>query len=185
MDNQGNLFGTEPTFREVKQEWRDELEDGTTGLSCPCCAQHTKIYKRRIHAAVASFLIRFYRLSLEKGNWQHQVHWPWIHVQREIHEKTEGYVALDYYLLEKFDFIEPKPNDDDPKKRDSGFWRMTEKGRRFALRQTRAPRHVYIFDNKRIRFSDESVDINDCLGDAYDYEELMRPTGIALGAKVS
>lgn len=182
--SQGSLFPPEPPFSAVKREWREKLESGEDGLCCPCCGQNTKIYKRRIHASLASLLVTIYKMSREEiADWRSQTEWPWIHILKDIIDPTPRRVAHDYYVLAYFDLIESKPNDDDPSKKDSGFWRLTNRGARFVQRHIRLPKHVYVFDNTRIRFSEDSCDIVDCFADPFHYELLMRPAPIALGDK--
>ncbi len=80
----------------------------------------------------------------------------------------------DYAKLRHWGLAELKPNDDDPSKKDSGLWRPTEKGRRFAYRQIRVPRYVYLYKNKVMGFSEETISIEEALKVSFDYDDLMQ-----------
>ncbi len=58
-----------------------------------------------------------------------------------------------------------------------GYHRITDKGVAFVEGRIRVPKHVFIYDGNHLGFSDETLDIREALGHAFDYGELMRAAG--------
>jgi hypothetical protein len=73
-----------------------------------------------------------------------------------------------------WDLIEPRPKEDDPKKRDSGWWRPTEDGVRFAHSHLAVPKYALVFDGEVQEYAGGGVFIRDALGTRFDYEEVKR-----------
>lgn len=66
------------------------------------------------------------------------------------------------------------PNDD-PKKKASGFWRITDKGKQFADGIIKVQSRILVYNNTFQGFSDKSelIGIKEALGNKFDYSELM------------
>jgi len=93
----------------------------------------------------------------------------WVHTT-EIASKGGDYAKLKFWGL-----IEQKPHEDDPSKKDSGFWKPTSKGVEFVQARCNVPRVALVYNGKLIKFENdnETVSIIDCLGKKFDYRELM------------
>ena len=159
---QGDLFG--PLFTEVKIEFWETLESGGE-RDCPCCGRFAKIYKRKLNSGMARALIWVWKRN----------GLSWFNLESELR-----------YLIK----AEPKtPRSGDPaklcywelldravkeNKGSPGDFRVTPKGERFAKNQIRVPRHVFVYDTRRRGFSDEGTDVEDALGNHFDWSELMR-----------
>lgn len=137
-----------------------EAGDGTP---CPVCTQLVKLYRRKLNSGMARILI-------------------WL--VREAARYPEGWVPVadtaptfvrrsnEVSRLALWGLVEDQPSDT-PARRNSGVWRPTDAGRRFAARETRAPSHVLIFNNVVYGWSAEQIDITAALGETFRYDELM------------
>ena len=61
-------------------------------------------------------------------------------------------------------------------KKFSGYWRVTSKGMQFARGFLQVPKYVYIYDNKYMDSSTETVYSRDCFGEDFNYDEIMSTT---------
>lgn len=80
--------------------------------------------------------------------------------QKYISMKSEdlpkGSRAKDYSKLAYWGFIK-KRGDAGKKTPSSGYWKVTDKGRRFASHQEKAPKMVFVYDQEVIDSSDEEI----------------------------
>lgn len=130
-----------------------ELPEGTT---CPCCGQFAKTYKRKLNSQMARFLIGLLHAPTDCGGWAKTR--DFLPVGQKA--STDGTYLVHWELIER-------------KKHHSGVYAITAKGRRFATGQIRVPRHVFLYDGRRLGFSDDSTSITGALGNQFDYHELM------------
>jgi hypothetical protein len=130
------------------------------GVICPCCGQTCKLYPRVMYAGMGAWLI-WLVLAYETDPRWYSIH--------------EGPVQRggDYGKLLHWKLVERAPNDGTGAKRTSGRWRPTPEGSRFARGETRIPSRVYIYDNTVLRVSEETVSIQDVLGEHFNYGMLM------------
>ena len=142
------------------EDFFNELKRGNT-LNCPCCKRYAQIYKRRIHATVAYQLIKL--LSL--GGFSNYVH------TNKLVPANQSSIG-DFSKAKYFGLIEEKANADSSK-RTSGYWKLTNLGMDFVRGFEKIPSYVLIFDDCVIEFDDEMISITDCLGDKFNYSELM------------
>lgn len=143
--------------------WRD-LKDGKS-RDCPCCDRHAQIYKRRLHKGMALALIRLYRL----GGAMHFIH---------IASFTDHVTGFDVAFTRHWGLVESEELPDDVEsKKTSGRWKLTLGGSQFVRRHSRIPTYVLTYNDKVLGFEGEGVSISDCLGEKFNYGELMR--GIA------
>ena len=126
---------------------------------CPCCGRYAKIWKYSVHSTLAKMLIILYRLGGER---------EFVHVRDFTFSNTSG---RNFSILKLWGLIIPMENDD-PKKRTSGFWKITNKGARF-VRGEIAIQALQIYDGKALSSIGELLTIKECLGKKFDYEELM------------
>lgn len=148
------------TLRIERDRINREREEGT---HCAACGQFCKIYPRQIHSTIARALIeaaRSFRFEYFHGN-----------DIRRVVPNMRG----DFWKCAAWGLIEPKPSTE---KQDNGLvktgmWKMTEKGMRFVNRQIKIPRVVFVYDTNILGFSEDQVDVVDCLKKKFDYDELM------------
>lgn len=152
------------TLDEARKEFfrKANLKEGGR---CPCCDRYGKVYTRRINANMAFALINLYKLTIKHKDR------TWF-LFSEFTETRNDYEKLLFWNL-----IAHKPNDDDPSKRDSGYWRLTDEGRRFVELRVMIPAKVIVYDARVKGYSADKVSITAVLGKAFSYSELMM-TGV-------
>lgn len=135
-------------------------ENSREGVKCPCCGQFAKVYRRRIYDTMARNLLRLYK-----------------HVQGRVHREAHvrdfipGHPG-DFAKLAHWGLICQSPVFDGDKKR-SGFWSLTNRGQAFAERQAVINKYALIYNGERLKLEGTYVDIVDCLGKKFSYEEVM------------
>lgn len=127
------------------------------GAPCPLCAQHAKLYKRKINSGMARSLIHMYR-SAGKS---------WIHV-RLIGARSREEGKLAYWGL-----VEEQQGAGLHGGR-AGYWRVTDKGEAFIQGQLKVPLYAKVYNGQVRGFDGSSVSIKDALGTKFNYEELMQ-----------
>jgi hypothetical protein len=130
------------------------------GVTCPCCGQFAKIYKRPITSSQAGALILMYRAyGREFG------HAPSI---------VPSYEAAMVALLRYWGLIEESLESREDGGR-AGWWRITPHGRDWIFGQTMVPRYAYIYNAELLDLSGPPTSIRTALGKKFDYEDLMGP----------
>mgnify|MGYP000306415011 CR=1 FL=1 len=145
-------------LEEAKQHLRENWIEGT---ECPCCGQFVKKYKTNLNSSMVYALILIAKAP--DG---------WLHVEDhfvDIGCKLKGV----HGKLKHWGLIRQKPNDDQPEKNKTGYWRITQKGRDFVNNIVTVPQYVWLFNNKQYGFSENHVTIQQALGKKFNYEELM------------
>lgn len=150
------------TIIEAKAELRKNFEEGMT---CPCCGQLVKEYRRKLTSAMAQALIAAYLWHKRNPGRE------WFHVSAFDMSAFRG---GDWAKTKLWGLSIEMPNPNDPTKRNSGMWKLSETGKSFVRNRLIVPRYLYIYDNKVTRKSKEMTDIVAALGDKFDYSELMK-----------
>ena len=135
------------------------------GCVCPCCGQFVKLYNRPIHTSMAKDLIRLYHIH-NNDDWN-----KYYHISK-IRTRTAGggdFAKFLYWGLVK----ELEKDSNDASKRTSGYWKITDKGKQFVENRIKVEKHAIIYNSKLLKFSEDFVNIKDCLKDKFDYNELM------------
>lgn len=149
-------------LEEARELVQSQLDDGVT---CPCCAQFCKRYRRKLNSGMAATLCWLVRWA------KSQPRGAYVYVN-----KTAPRFVLrrggEWTLLQHWGLIEEKPKDPDADERTSGRWRPTQEGVNFALQRTTVPSHVLTY-NKGGLLAGDQVTIRTCLGNHFSYKELM------------
>jgi hypothetical protein len=156
------------TIKEAKQYLRENYRG--EDCFCPCCTQRVKLYRRHVYDAMIVGLIALYKLS--KGNQN------WVHMPTVIREKKLKNTGGDFAKLKFWGLTEEKPNEKDSRKKQSGYWRITQAGIDFVENRTKIKKYLFVFDDKLYnvpRKPEEmvEVDIIQALGEDFNYSELM------------
>ena len=155
-NQQMSMFAATPprdTLAEAAAQVKAKLDDGVT---CPCCQQFAKRYRRKIHATMAACLIVLYRAddpmtSKEIGD--------------QLRRLKTAYATGEIGKLCYWGLVVEAGN-----KR----WRLTDDGKRFVEGTHRVRRFALVFNGKCEATDGEFVGIRDALSDRFDYDELMR-----------
>jgi hypothetical protein len=148
------------TIEAMRRRWGETIRHG--GGYCPVCTRWGSIYKRGINRTMARSLIW---LNMQQGDEDGWVDVPATGPKDVL--RTNQLSTLKWWGL-----IQRKPNDD-PKKRCSGIWRVTDKGKDFISSAIRVPKYVYTYNDEVAFYGDETVALSDCFLDNFDYREVM------------
>lgn len=152
------------TLEEAKQYLRENLEEGA---DCPLCKRWAKLNPYSLHHSVARVLIIMYNAELA-GECDAQ---GFLHVEDYL-VKIKSTIKGVHGKAKYWELVEQKPNTD-PKKKESGLWRLTAKGKLFVKNELSVPKKAMVFNDKAYRFEGDSITIKDALKDLFDYSELM------------
>lgn len=143
------------TLREARLHLLDHLEEG---LTCPCCGQFAKVYRRSLNSGMARSLIEMYRAGAAED---------FIHLPTTISLRSREEGKLRFWGLVEEDV---GVREDGGR---AGWWQLTRKGRLFVRDRLAVPKYVLLYNNTFQSFDGDEVRITDCLGDKFDYAELM------------
>jgi hypothetical protein len=148
---------TAPQFEflyDAQEYLREKLD---VGEKCPCCTQFAKVYRRKINSGMARALIRQWQ-TVGQDYVRTTSLCPWTH--------EAGQLAW-WGLIED----EGERREDGGR---SGWWRITDAGKRFVLNHSRVPKYARIYDGRVLSMDwTETTSIAECLGAKFDYGELM------------
>jgi len=147
------------TIKEAKEFLRANYDRGVT---CPCCGQYVKLYKRKLNSGMAVALIRMY--SHARLDWVNVKDFLRQHKYRNNHDWT---------LLRFWGIIEEDNQEGPEGAKSAGHWRITPKGHNFVLNRIRVPKRVSLYNNQFRGFDEETTSIVEALGDHFNYHELM------------
>ena len=151
----------EKTLEEAKAELRKTLN--TTGAIYQCCNQFTKIYRRKISCTSAYGLI----VLSQKVSGE-------FHLEQKLCEldllKT---VRSDFPKLRYWGLIQALDGKREDGSSRNGYYIITEQGRMFAQNKISLPKYMHVYNSVALKNSGEFVKITDCLGEKFNYEELM------------
>lgn len=153
------LFGVE-IMAQAKIDTMNKAKE--KGCACPVCGQLVKVYKRSINHAMA--------LQLATAHRKFGVYT--VFHRREITETFES-GGGDFAKLRYWGLI-AEIESDNPKKKNSGKWIVTAAGRAFLQSIKRIPKYALIYNGRFLEFEGtETVTFRECLGEDFDYENLM------------
>ena len=142
------------TIQEARARLLIEREKGVGG-TCPCCDQRVKLYGWTLLSSMVVALAYLVKVSGVD--------------RRPVHMNSDSvptYVkgARSFPKLVHWGLIEPG---------ERGFWRPTELADQFLRGEVQVPRRVFIYNNTRVGVSDNLCDVNDAIGERFDYEEMV------------
>jgi hypothetical protein len=152
------------TVAEAREVLRQALRAGPG--HCPCCGRTARIYRRVLHAEMAAFLcrlVREYRRAGGRG---------WVNLRDVVaggdasaKASTDGAYLVHWGLVVPF---EGEPGEKRP-----GYYKPTERGVAFADGALEVQSHVLLYDNRRLGFDGDLIDVKTALGTKFSYAELM------------
>jgi len=167
MDNSTSLAVAKATVNHGKND--------REGITCPCCGQLCKVYRRRLNSAMARFLIWLARYSMDQG-YDPNVGGPWVRMDRfPIIQRRPG--GGDFAKLRYWGMIEEMDNSD-TSKRSSGVWRITPNGMSFARGNMPAPEAVLVYNNECEGLTGAFISIRIALGTKFNYDSLWSQAAV-------
>jgi len=153
------------TLREAKQFLRENYKKGVV---CPCCNQFVKLYKRKLNTSMARTLILLYRKSKSNPDVEY------FHIYNDLLGIDFGIGGSELSKLKYWGMIDELEKDsNDTKTRTSGFWKITEKGKKFVKKELKVPKYILLYNNQLRGFEGNEINITEALGDKFNYIELM------------
>lgn len=143
---------------------RDFIEKvrNSNGLTCPCCDQFAKVYRRAVNATMAWQLIRLRNLNKTQ---------EWVHVRDLVPPGQAG--TGDFPKMRYWGLIEECPEGANEDKKSGGLWRITAEGELYVDRSLHIRKYVLVYNSEPLGFDGEHVDIKNALGEKFSYSKLM------------
>lgn len=158
-----------PHFETLEEARQYVIDNQVKGVRCPCCTRMVKEYHYTINSGQALALIVIYRLTK-----QLQPTDGWMHILKVFGEHTKlNPQSLSFHRLKLWNLLEQEPTNDNPNKKTSGNWRITDLGKKFVEETVKVKKGVYVLDGVITRFDEEEVDIRGALKEKFSYEALM------------
>jgi hypothetical protein len=130
------------------------------GTRCPCCGNYVKSYKRKFTHDMARFMVLLVWTFERTGNW--------------VDITTFNFRGGDYAKVLFWKLAEHKPNTDDPEKKESGMWRPTELGIKFAHKLESVPTYAHLNWNGEFEGnSGPQLFIDKALQNKFNYTDLV------------
>jgi len=156
------------TLEQAKELLKDELRvQLDKGAHCEICAQYVRMYKKRLSSTAVLMMIRLYWLEENTSE-------PYHH----LNDLMRGFSISgcgDFATSRFWGLVKEMPNDD-PKKKASGMWSLTENGKKFVNKEVRVKSHAKIYNAKCYGLVGDYIDVKEALKKKFDYEELMLNT---------
>lgn len=156
----------EMSLEDAKRELFDKLDEGVT---CPCCQQYAKRYKRKLNSSMAAALCWMWTAARQTS--KNHATSVWINIPAQA--PSWVLKAREYPKLAWWGLIEEKPRQEGSKARTSGVWRVTPLGAEFVRGCSDVPMYAFVYNGEVQDFTDRTTDIRHALGDRFDYAELM------------
>lgn len=149
---------------EARDYLRKHWEDG---CKCPACGQHVQLYDYKLFATSAYALILLYRLGKNSSD-------KYFHISEYAESNQSKARAPHFAELRFWGLIEKAPNND-PAKKSSGYWAITDKGKQFVEGELQVQSRILVYNNKFQGYSKKSelITIKQALNNRFDYSELM------------
>lgn len=139
---------------EAAEEWlRQSVDEGAT---CPVCHQHAKVYKRTIHRTMARDLIKM---------WHHAGR-EWFRIP-DVAPLGDNAKFAYWGILIKGEGVREDGSDR------TGWWRFSEVGEAFVKGHILLHKYARVYDGRLLNLTGERIGIRECLGDKFNYDELM------------
>ncbi|MBB5167120.1 hypothetical protein [Mycobacterium sp. AZCC_0083] len=151
-----------PTVAEARAELAGHISDG---MACPVCDQFAKEYRRKLTGQAARFLVAMYRKA--GAGW---VYFPDLGRELNLGGGRGDEVKARFWGLIEAHPSEVKPDGSSR----GGLWRLTEFGQQFVRGEARIAKYALVYNNQCVGLDgSETVDIDQALGEKFDYRELM------------
>jgi len=167
------------TLEQARNNWDLTIRD--KGGHCPCCDRWGKVYRHKVSESMVKSLLW---IASNHGE-------NWIDIPRVAPKSvvaTYTFATLKWWhLIQPMNLdmsvkveIDDEGNEklvrEDSEKRSSGLWRVTPLGMQFARGLVQIPKFVYLYNDTLKDVSVETVYIKDCVGEKFNYAEIMNET---------
>ncbi len=142
------------------------------GTWCPCCDKFVKVYRRKLNSGIARGII-----GLALAHRDTKI-WDFVHIDEILKAMTVRKwkhplsPITQIPIARMWGMVECRGTDD-PTKVSSGYWKLTDTGNDFVYSRTTTSKYIHVFNNALLDLDGEQVSLHDCLGDHFNYQELM------------
>lgn len=150
-----------PMILTVKEARKYVQEHRHEGLECMVCDQHVEEYRWPLYSTAVTALILLDRLGASQD---------FVH-SRNLKQFRRYKGQGDCSRLAKWGLVEEERTRR-PDGGRSGYWKLTELGRRFLAGTTSVPKYIWVYNNKVEGRSDEQVWIEEALGKKFSLREI-------------
>lgn len=149
-----------------RAKFLEELKNNNEAI-CPCCERRARINKLKIHSTLAAMLMNLAKVSNAiAGDLR-----SWVHIEHfRLSYASSG---NDFCICKHWGIVETRAAEPEEDKNGSGYYRLTALGEKFVTGEARIAKYAYTFDNRALKFSDETVDIVDSLNNKFSFSELL------------
>jgi hypothetical protein len=151
------------TLEEAKAYIAANFEKGS---NCPCCNQMVKQYKYKLYDSSAVALIKLYNLTKLLAP-ETEFHVNQFAEKSAIHPRASHFAELRHWGL-----VQPSAKDVKGKK-SSGYWSITDEGKKFVEGDLKVPEMIKMFNNECYGKFGDQIDIHAALGNKFKYEDIM------------
>jgi len=163
-----DLYAPRKTLDEARAQTLAAAADG--GVVCPCCGRFVRVYRRRLHAEMARFLILLYRLDRVIPADYH----AWHSTREALGDRGGNKASTDATYLVHWGLVE-RAKAENIAGAPAGSFRLTPLGVAFVERRATAPSHVTLLNNEPAfcAQAEREIGIEAALGKRFSYADLM------------
>lgn len=159
--SQINMFDT---LSSAKHDFNEQIEvmkgaDKKMKVECPCCNHVYSVWHKSITVRVAITLHDMYS----------EANTDWIHVPSTKRTMCQNYQDAKFWGL-----IEEGTKEVMRGGKNSGFWRITEKGAAFINGEISIPKYSHVYLSQCVGYSGKQITFDSCFGEKFDFQELIR-----------
>jgi hypothetical protein len=159
-------------FTIVRDAARIVMADrwGKDGVTCPCCGQLCKVYRRSITRSMAKVMVAMY-----DANRAEPTGWRNIPELLRLTPYLRGPASQggDWGKLVYWGLVERWEEDRGDGSRRCGQARLTDLGLRFLRRQITVRRYANVYDGECIGLTGPDVGIEDSLPRDFNFQEIL------------
>ena len=154
-----------PTFETLEEAKQYLRENWESGVSCPGCGQHVKLYKRAFPIASAVTLIAISKAPVDEDGYVHL---------GPILDTLSGTAAQGGYavLSHHWGLIEQKEGLREDGSKRVGYWRITKDGHDF-LKGGMISKYALLFNGRCYGITGKGITLREALQNKFNYDELM------------
>jgi hypothetical protein len=160
------------TLAQAKAFVSDGLSEGVT---CPCCHQLAKAYRRTLNRTIVVPLLyagraaKLFRTTTPEYALTTKL-WDFPRMLRR-----EGELSGDYGKLKHWGLTIPSEDAEGKARPRAGLWQITPAGWEFMAGRLRVLKYVHLYDGKLIRRSGDLVSFREALGTRFDPADIWVP----------
>ncbi len=138
------------------------------GVSCPCCDQFAKVYRRGLSGPMVYALIVIERWTRSNTGW--------LHVPEYLSKVCTGTTTRggDWAKMVHWGLLQEKPVVRMDGAKHAGYYKITQLGLDFVNGRVQVPAHVFLYNKQKLeRPITKMISVEEALRKKFNYAELM------------